>query len=249
MKESIKYNLLKMICPKISVIVAVYNVEKYLRRCLDSIKKQTFCDYELILINDGSSDASLKICQEYVKQDSRIKLFDNKNQGISFTRDFGVQKASGEYILFVDSDDWIEPDMLEIMYNAAIMNDADIVGCSFYMVTNNKTQQISCVYNSKEQFLRDVLQNYWGTVWKILTKRTVYNENNIHFPLGVNGGEDYVVCVQLLYYAQRAFSIDKPLYNYFRGNSSSITYNVSIKKIFEQIKAVPLNRTAKQFFC
>lgn len=110
--------------PKISVIVPVYNVEKYLRRCIDSILAQTFSDFELLLIDDGSKDRSGDICDEYALKDQRIKVFHNSNQGASAARNFGLSKAKGEYVSFIDSDDWMEStyyeDFLERMTSSMI---------------------------------------------------------------------------------------------------------------------------------
>ena len=100
----------------ISIIIPIYNVESYLRKCLDSIIEQSFPYFELLLINDGSTDASTQICQEYVEKDDRIRYFEKENGGVSSARNFGIKHSRGEYITFIDSDDWIEPNYLEILY-------------------------------------------------------------------------------------------------------------------------------------
>ena len=114
---------------KLSVIVPIYNAEKYLVQCLDSIVKQTLKDIEIILIDDGSTDGSAEICKNYLS-DSRVSYYHKENEGLAAARDDGMMRANGEYIGFVDSDDWIKPDMYEKMYNAAKSNDSDVVFCN-----------------------------------------------------------------------------------------------------------------------
>ena len=118
--------------PKVSVIVPVYNAEKYLRRSLDSLKIQTLQEFEVILIDDGSKDFSSAICDEYVGSDSRFSVIHKQNEGVSAARQTGLDAAHGEYVIHVDSDDWVEPTMLEELYTKAISENADIVICDYF---------------------------------------------------------------------------------------------------------------------
>ena len=123
----------------ISIIVPIYNAEKYLNKCLESLTKQTKKELEFILINDGSTDKTEEIIKEY--QDKRIKYFKNKNQGIGKTRNFGISKSSGKYLMFVDSDDYLEKDACEILYKKISKEGADLAICDFYKVyENGKTE-------------------------------------------------------------------------------------------------------------
>ena len=115
--------------PKLSVIIPIYNTEKYLRDCIESILAQTFTDFELILVDDGSADRSGAICDEYCQLDGRIKVIHQKNGGVTVARKRGTEAASGDYISFIDSDDWIEPNMYHDMWKKADMYNADIVFC------------------------------------------------------------------------------------------------------------------------
>ena len=124
--------------PKVSIIVPVYNVEKYLCQCLESLVHQTLTDIEIICVNDGSTDNSLGILNKYAQLDSRIKVFSQKNQGVSSARNLGLEKVNGEYITFVDSDDWIELNACEILYNTAQERNTDILLCSYYNYDNNR---------------------------------------------------------------------------------------------------------------
>lgn len=226
--------------PIISVIVPVYNTKEYLRRCLDSVLAQTYKDFECILVDDGSTDASGKICDEYAAKDNRFKPFHKDNEGISATREFGIQHASGQYIQFVDSDDWIEPDMLEKMYVMAINENADIVGCNFIEDFLNKKVKHCTYYKDKESFLRDVIASKWGVLWKIMFKRSLLLDYNIHFPKGIDGGEDYFVVSYLLLSCNQAVCVDDYLYHYFRANPSSFITTPSIKKAMYQVDATSL---------
>jgi len=125
--------------PKISIIVPVYKVEQYIHKCIDSILNQTLNDFELILVNDGSPDQCGQICDEYAKCDSRIKVIHKENGGQASARNMGLDIATGEYIGFVDSDDWIEPDMYEILYNECIINECEIISCSSIIHCKTKT--------------------------------------------------------------------------------------------------------------
>lgn len=127
------------ITPKISCIVPVYNVEKYLRRCVDSILNQTFTDFELILVDDGSLDNSPAICDEYAVKDSRIKVIHKVNGGVSSARNVGLDVAKGEWICFVDSDDLIEADYMQKMYEAAINNNSDFIMCGIQQIAGYET--------------------------------------------------------------------------------------------------------------
>ena len=124
--------------PKISVIVPVYNVEKYLRKCIESILNQTFREFELILVDDGSTDSSGKICDEYALKDSRIKVIHKENGGASSARNAGLDVAKGEYIGFVDSDDWIEMDMYGELYRLIKENNTDISVCGINNIKRYK---------------------------------------------------------------------------------------------------------------
>lgn len=128
---------------KVSIIVAAYNIEKYIYKCIDSIRKQTFKDIEIIIVNDGSTDSTLNIIRNLALKDSRIRIIDKKNEGLIEARKSGLDVANGEYILFVDGDDWLELDALEKLYNNAINNNSDIVIYNAYnSYDNNKIKYI-----------------------------------------------------------------------------------------------------------
>ena len=226
--------------PKVSILIPAYNVDAFLSKCLGSVLSQTFKDFEVILVNDGSTDGTAELCNEFAVQDNRIKVFHKQNEGISATREFCLKQASGEYIQFIDADDWITPNMLESMYNASVENNADVVGCNFTQVCPKETKRTRTFYSSKDSFLRAVISNEWGVLWKILVKRSVVTERNIHFPLGINGGEDYFFVINVLLGARKTFCIDEYCYFYNRLNENSTIATPSKEKVLEQISATKM---------
>lgn len=135
--------------PEISVIVPVYNVEKYLRQCIESIKMQTFENWELILVDDGSLDNSGSICDEYAQSDNRIKVVHKENGGVSTARNFGLAIAAGKYISFIDSDDYIVPKFFEIMLEKLLTYKADIVRCGFYEFNDSNVVFNTCHFETE----------------------------------------------------------------------------------------------------
>ena len=167
--------------PTISVIVPVYNVEKYLRRCIDSILAQTFTDFELLLIDDGSKDKSGEICDEYAKKDVRVKVFHKENGGVSSARNIGLDNAKGELICFSDSDDYVGEDWLsEFVKNSGC---ADLVVESFYEVTESNTQlvKMNAIQGTKDSILYLYELNVLGYLWCKCFKRSIISKHNLRF--------------------------------------------------------------------
>lgn len=215
--------------PKISVIVPVYNTEKYLHRCIDSILAQTFTDFELLLIDDGSKDNSGTICDEYAAKDSRVRVFHKKNGGVSSARNLGLDNASGEWVTFVDSDDWIGKTMYQEMYENVIHEKADIAYCDINMVFSNleRSWKAAKFDSSKVQFLNNFIASEWTSLCNILVKRRLFTENQIKNPEDFKFAEDYHVATRLMYFAKRVCYVSKPLYCYNRINESSALHNFS----------------------
>lgn len=193
--------------PLVSIIVPVYNASSYLRECLDSILASTLSPIEIIAVDDGSTDASPDILEEYA---SRITVIHQPNYGPSKARNTGLDAACGEYIGFVDSDDWIEPKMYETMYHAAKENNADIVMCG---ILRNEDTQTKCAIQSKIYHYNDIEKEIFsrlvcavsprgrhqtlrGSVWCRLFRRQHIIDNNIHFCEAINNNEDMLFCVQ-----------------------------------------------------
>lgn len=214
--------------PQISVIVPIYNSEKYLQRCIDSILAQTYTNIELLLIDDGSTDKSGIICDQYAQTDNRIKVFHKKNGGVASTRQLGIEKAMGEYSIHVDSDDWIETKMLEEMYKSITRQQADVLISDFYDDKNGIT-----IYNkqhtsktSSTDILKEILKrNLFGALWHKLIRHSLYKEYNIHFIPNINYCEDVLILAQLLQQNIKVAFLHKAYYHYCHQNQNSITKN------------------------
>jgi glycosyltransferase involved in cell wall biosynthesis len=209
------------------VIIPVFNVEKYLRRCLDSVLSQTFTDFEIILVDDCSPDASPRICEEYAQKDNRIKVIHNpQNKGSSLTRKVGLDEARGDYILFVDSDDWIESNMLELLYNKAIDDDLDMVYCGIYRNTDTEQSILDFPFlDDKIEMIKEIVtgKEFSTVVWNKLVKHEILNK--IIFP-AANHGEDVQISVQTIHYARKIGYVKKNLCHYYH-NANSITNDSS----------------------
>ena len=209
--------------PKISVIIPVYNAEATLRRCVDSVLSQTFTDYECLLIDDGSKDKSWEICDEYAAKDSRVRVFHKENGGVSSARNLGLDNATGEWIAFVDSDDWIDPDMLLSLKLVAEKENADLVECSFKKVWEDGTvleYSVPLGHTDKEPLLYSYMAYAWTTVWGGIAKRELYEKYGLRSPEGVSYCEDFHLAVRLRYYANEVVTLNKCFYNYLQRNTS-----------------------------
>lgn len=230
------------ILPKISIIVPVYKAEPYLHRCVDSILAQTFTDWELILVDDGSPDQSGKICDEYAKKDQRVKVIHQVNGGVSSARQKGLDEARGEYTIHADPDDWVEPNMLEELYNEASKKEADMVMCDF--ICEYKSGGVICKQEIKSSHADDILkkmfaQQLHGSCCNKLIRRECYDKYNIRFPKNIIRWEDlYVVC-SLLMHPIRVAYLPKAFYHYdLIINNNSIVRKVTKQGLDSQIQFI-----------
>lgn len=223
--------------PLVSVTVPIYNTSKYLKKCLDSLSAQTLKDIEFILIDDGSTDDSGSICDAYAKTDSRFTVIHQKNGGSSVARETGLQNSRGEYIIICDSDDWVEPDMYERMYDTAKKENADIVTCGYFSEYDNNRQS-----NKYIKFIENdgVVDNYdlllRGSGWSStkLIKRSIFEKFDIHYECGINLSEDSLILYKLMNTNPIIVQIDKPFYHYRRiFGGSSQTNNLSMQHIHQ----------------
>lgn len=205
--------------PKLSIILPVYNSEKYLSQCIDSVISQSFADFELIIINDGSTDSSGEICNVYAKKDNRIKVIHQNNRGVSFARKLGIEQSDSEWLGFIDSDDWIESDTLKIAYDTAIKEESDIVCFGIQKATQTEKTSI-------EFFNSDIYTNflyypvYMNSFCNKLIKKSLFED--IDFGIGIITAEDLLVLFQLFHFAKKVSYIENVLYNY-RCNSESVS--------------------------
>lgn len=228
--------------PKVSIIVPVYNSEPYLKRCVDSILEQTFKDYELILVDDGSPDRCGEICDEYAAADRRVMAIHKDNDGVSSARNAGLDAAEGEYVLFCDSDDYLNPGILE--YAAGICESgADICMFGFARVNeegvlykSSISENFLCCADEIEEnaYVELVEKNYITGVWAKLISRSLINGKRFNTSLCF--GEDMVFCLSLLKENCMIFASKDIGYNYWQ-NSGSLTANVSLAKCRSAVAA------------
>ena len=219
----------------ISLIVPIYNVEKFLPSCIESIMRQTYKNIEIILVDDGSPDSCPQICDEYAEKDERIRVIHQKNKGLSGARNTGIANAQGEYLVFVDSDDTVEPTMVEDLYTYATENDCAIVACGRNYVFEDGqvickiTDETSKVYNFEDAMHEmNTFTLFDMSAWAKIYKKELFE--SIRFPEG-KLSEDYYIAYKLFDMAQSIGYVAKPLYNYLQ-RQSSISRNKKINHDF-----------------
>lgn len=214
---------------KISVIIPVYNSETYLHKCVDSILSQAFTDFEVLLINDGSVDASGEICDNYASMDSRVRTYHKDNAGVSSARNLGLDYAQGEWILFIDSDDWIRGNMLGDMYNKVISENSDLVYSDIINDFKDRSEilHIAQYDSSKKNVLNNFIKSSFSTVVGMMAKKSLYELNNVRFPVGVKYCEDFYVAVRLMLYSHSISYLSTEYYCYNRQNESSASNKYS----------------------
>ena len=203
--------------PRISVIVAVYQAEDYLRRCLDSIVNQTFLDWECIVVDDGSTDRSGDICDEYAANDSRLKVIHQANQGVSVTRQVGLDAARGEYVIHADPDDWVEPDWLEKLYNKITDDDTDMVICDLERITAKRIVYVPGCASSMDNtdlLIGLVQEDYWGVLVNKLIRRECFLRYQVAFHPEMTCMEDIYICSKLLSFPITFSYLPESLYHY-----------------------------------
>lgn len=232
--------------PKISIIVPIYKAESTLLRCLDSLKTQTFADFEVLMVDDGSPDRCGEMIDEYAAKDVRFKAYHKSNGGVSSARQFGIDHAVGEYTIHADPDDWVEPTMLEALYGKAKEEDADMVICDFFENTYKGQkyvkQQPSSLYHYK--VLHDLFHHLHGSTWNKLIRRDCYSMYDIHFPSGISFCEDKYVIAAILKNEVKVAYLPCAFYHYIRDDNGSLsmrytdrTYeeNLHLRDLFDSL--------------
>lgn len=216
----------------VSVIVTCYNIEKYIAKCLDSLKKQTLKDFEVLIINDGSTDESEKVIKNTIKNDKRFYYYKKKNGGVSSARNYGLKMAKGEYICFVDGDDYVERNYLEVLYNSLTNGNNDFSICNIKRVYKDH----SSLNKIDEQIVRECR---YPALWNKMCKRDIFMKYNIKFLENV-WYEDLAVGTELYLVSNKFAVTDSYIYNYIQHDSSLIrTYDdriFDIYKITEEIE-------------
>ena len=233
--------------PKISVIIPVYNIEKYLKKCLDSVINQTFSDIDIICINDGSTDNSLAILEQYASKDNRITIINKPNGGLSSAWNAGLQAVKSPYLTFVDGDDWIEKNILELAYKAITNNDVDyvcwganIVSETYDKNTKNQKNYHKIKYSGIKEVDDNLIRKTVVTVWSKLYKTSIIKEKGISFPTS-SGHDDNAFWLMYAPWTKKGYYIPEYLYNYVQ-RENSIMWKRRLKntdKIFDNIILIP----------
>lgn len=226
--------------PFVTLIIPIYNAERYLRRCLDSVKAQNFEELEVLLINDGSEDGSLAVCREYEQQDSRFRVVDKENSGVSDTRNLGMKLARGTYLQFMDSDDWLTPDATRTLAEAAEREDCDLVIADFYRVNGENYTEKKHIERtdimSREEFAMEMAKEpadfYYGVMWNKLYRRSVIVEHGLTCDTTLNWCEDFLFNLSFIRYGSRFLALQKPIYYYMKRKGSLVaTESISVDAV------------------
>ena len=224
--------------PMVSIVVPIYNAENYLRRCVDSILNQEYTDFELLLVNDGSTDASGDICEEYGDQDPRVIVIQKENTGVSDSRNRALDRARGKYLQFLDSDDWITPDATRLFVRAAEEYGCDMVISDFYRVVGERLSTKGDIEEegvlTREEFAAHMMENpadfYYGVLWNKLYRRDIVEEHNLRMDTDINWCEDFMFNLEYIRYAKVFYALHAPIYYYVKRKGSLASQGINISK-------------------
>lgn len=226
---------------KVSIVVPIYKVEKYIEKCVRSLLEQTLSGIEYIFVNDATPDKSMQILDSIISEyPSRIKdcivLNHSQNKGLPAARNTGLSIARGEYIIHFDSDDWAEKTMISNMYDIAVRNSADIVSCDFRMVYSNRNIIYKTIDFTEDRIenIRKYISSGWTVIWNLLVKRSIYINNNIKSFEGHSYCEDFNLSIKLMLNADKIVHLNKVLYNYNKTNTSSIMHGLNEKTMNDE---------------
>ena len=224
--------------PKVSILVPVYNVSCYIERCAHSLFQQTFDDIEYIFVNDCTQDNSIELLQKIIEQypvrKPNVKIIHHEtNRGLAAARNTAIDHSTGAYIQVVDSDDWIDTDMVELMYRKAIEETADVVMCDIYIERKDCTEIFASKLfdNKDEDFLAIMEGKIFSSLWNKLVKRNLFEMPETRVPEGLNHGEDQHVICRIFFYAQLVVQIQKACYHYVTYNQGSLTKKITEENI------------------
>ena len=232
--------------PMVSMIVPVYNSEKTLSRCIDSILNQTYREFELILLNDGSTDTSGEICDAYAKRDSRVRVVHKENTGVSDTRNRGIDLARGEYLQFLDSDDWITPDATALFVRTATEQQCDMVISQFYRVIGEHVSQKGAIDEDglmdRSTYANHMMQKpadfYYGVLWNKFYKRSIITEHRLRMDQSISWCEDFMFNLEYVRHTQTIYAMKVPVYYYVKTKGSLVSQGMSMKKMIRMKRTV-----------
>ncbi len=232
--------------PLVSILVPVYNAQKTIDRCISSILNQEYRDFELLLLDDGSTDDSGAICDAYAQQDARVRVLHKENSGVSDTRNRGIAMAVGEYLQFVDSDDWIAPEATRFFVRAATENRCDMVIADFYRVVGERVSQKGSIEEEglldRADYAVNMMQKpadfYYGVLWNKFYKRSLIETYRIRMDHSVSWCEDFLFNLEYIRHTRTIYALKMPLYYYVKTKGSLVSQGLSMKKTIQMKRTV-----------
>lgn len=225
--------------PTVSIIVPVYNAEHTISRCIESILNQKYTDFELLLVNDGSTDRSGAICDAYAARDSRVRVIHKENSGVSDTRNTALNQAKGTYLQFLDSDDWITPDATSSLVRTAESGSCDLVVSDFYRVVGERVSQKGDIDDdglmTREEYAAHMMENpadfYYGVLWNKLYRRAIVEAHHLRMNPEISWCEDFMFNLEYIRYAETFRAIQIPIYYYVKTKGSLASQSMSISQV------------------
>jgi len=226
--------------PLVSIVIPIYNAAPHLAACLESVRKQTYEELEILLVNDGSADVSLPICRMYAQVDPRIRVINKENSGVSATRNAAIDLAQGEFLQFVDADDRVAMEATQLLVERAQRTGADMVICHYYRVVGKKRKSVhgfletDRVLTQREfatQLMEEPCSFYYGVMWNKLYRTAIIREHNIRCSEELGWSEDFLFNLEYIRYCQRFASIQLPLYYYYKNKNSITATSFGITKL------------------
>lgn len=225
--------------PKVSIIIPVYNAEKAINRCVDSVLNQEYQDFELLLMDDGSTDKSPSILDQYAVSDPRVRVVHKKNSGVSDTRNQAIALATGEFLQFIDADDWITPDSTKLFVRMAEENNADMVIADFYRVVGSLTSRKGDIDTNevmdRETYADYMMKNpadyYYGVIWNKFYRKRIIDDYKIHMDVNLSWCEDFIFNMEYVLHAPRICALRVPVYYYVKTEGSLVQKSMNIGNI------------------
>ena len=226
---------------KVSIIVPVYNAEKTIGRCINSIVTQSYKDFELLLLDDGSEDSSPQMCDDFAKMDMRIQVLHKENSGVSDTRNQGIAMARGEYLQFIDSDDWITPDATEFFMRTMTEYKCDMVIADFYRVIGDRVAQKGDIEKDgmmdRTSYASNMMQKpanfYYGVLWNKFYKKSIIEKYDIKMDTAVSWCEDFMFNMEYVRHINTVYALKIPVYYYVKTKDSLVSQGLSMKKAIQ----------------
>ena len=227
--------------PTVSIIVPVYNAESTLPRCVDSILTQQYTDFELLLVDDGSTDSSGSLCDGYAAQDARVRAFHQENAGVSSARNLALGRARGTYLQFLDSDDWITADATRSLVRAAVEHRCDLVIADFYRVVGERLSRKGDIDEdtvlTREGYAAHMMENpadfYYGVLWNKLYRREIVERHRLRMDPEISWCEDFLFNLEYIRHVRLVAAVPKPLYYYHKRPGSLITSQATLRKVIQ----------------